>query len=89
MLIREDGSFVAVYNDSIQHLTEALDMKVSRVSDVVYDHSEKVWKAFRKDGKLLAKSKSRKECVELEVEELNKTLPELFDIGNEEESVKQ
>ena len=82
MVIDQDGNFVAVYNDCIQHLTEALDMKVSRVSDVVYDHSEKVWKAFRKDGKLLAVSKSRKDCVDMEVRELNKKLPELFQIGN-------
>ena len=85
MVIDKDGNFVAVYNDCIQHLTEALDMRVSRVSDVVYDHSEKVWKAFRKDGKLLSVSKSRKDCVDKEVVELNKQLPELFKIGNLEE----
>lgn len=84
MVINPAGDFVAVYNDCIQHLTEALDMRVTRVSDVVYDHSEKVWKAFRKDGKLLAVSKSRKDCVDKEVIELNKRLSELYEIGNQE-----
>lgn len=55
-------------------------MQVSRVSDVVYDHDKKVWQAFRKDGKLLASSKNRKECVKREVEELEKSLPDLFGI---------
>ena len=80
MVIDKDGNFVAVYNDCIQHLTEALDMRVSRVSDVVYDHSEKVWKAIRKDGKLLATDKNRKKCVEKEVDELNKDLTSLFNV---------
>jgi len=81
LVITADGDdFVGVYNDRIQPLTEALGMQVSRVSDVVYDHDKKEWQAFRKDGKLLASSKNRKECVEKEVEELEKSLPELFGI---------
>lgn len=81
MLFSNDGEqFVGVYSDNIQPLTEALDMKVSRVSDVEYDHKQGVWKAHRKDGKLLAVSKSRDECVKAEVIELNKTLPEILNI---------
>jgi len=81
MVIAPDGEkFVGVYNDHMQPLLEALDMKVSRVSDVVYDHDKNEWNAVRKDGKLLACSKNRSECVRKEVEELNDTLVDLFDI---------
>ncbi len=81
MIIDPSGeSFVGVYNDHIQPLVETLDMQVSRVSDVVYDHKSREWQAIRKDGKLLATDKNRKKCVEKEVDELNKDLTSLFNV---------
>ena len=81
MVIDHDGeNLVGVYNDHIQPLIETLDMKVSRVSDVVYDHKDKLWHAVRKDGKLLATDKNRTRCVEKEVDELNKDLSSLFNV---------
>jgi hypothetical protein len=73
-----DGSgFTAVYSDIIPKLGLG-DLQISRISDVDYDHSRRLWIAKRKDtGEVLCESISREHCVKEEVRILNSQLHSL------------
>jgi hypothetical protein len=70
-----DGSgFTAVYSDVLPKLGLG-DLEITRISDVEYDHSRKLWIATRKDtGEVLCESASREQCVKEEVRILNSQL---------------
>ena len=70
--------FVAVYSDELKSIVpKSWDLKISRISDVEYDHSRKVWVATRKDGAYLAEDKNRSKCVQKEVHMLNNNLKDI------------
>ena len=69
-----DGGFTAVYSDLLPSLGLG-DLKITRISDVEYDHKRKLWIATRKDtGEVLCESASRDKCVKEEVRLLNQQL---------------
>ena len=73
--------FVAVYSDELKStLPKSWDLKISRISDVEYDHSRGVWIATRKDGVRLAEDTNRSKCVQKEVDELNSNLEDIMTI---------
>ena len=71
----EGEEFVAVYSDELKAtLPNSWDLKISRISDVEYDHDRDVWVATRKDGVVIAEDTNRSKCVQKEVFALNKNL---------------
>lgn len=77
MAISGDGKkVVAIYNDSLNELRDLLGKpKISRASHVRYDDERELWVAHRADtGEFLCESKSRDECLKLEVALLSKDL---------------
>ena len=71
----EGEELVAVYSDELKStLPDTWNLKISRISDVEYDHDRNVWVATRKDGVVIAEDKNRSKCVQKEVIALNKDL---------------
>ena len=71
----KDGSkFSAIYSDILSTLGLG-DLRISRISDVDYDHKRQLWIATHKDtGEVLCESPSRDKCVKEEVRVLNSQL---------------
>jgi hypothetical protein len=76
--IDNHGNISGLADDVVDRLYSLGKKRISRVSNVEFDHEEQLWVATDLNGRAIASSPIRSEVIDMERDYLNKKIEESF-----------